>query len=114
MDRVWRTEGLDWWPCELPSESEYDNARANLERNDWRVDYVISHTCATDMLSRTLWPDTGWNHPETDRLTGFFNELEEKLSYKRWYYGHFHRDRNLDDRHTVLFEQVVRIGDGVT
>ena len=111
---MWRTEGLDWWPCELPSESEYDNARANLERNDWRVDYVISHTCATDMLSRTLWPDTGWNHPETDRLTGFFNELEEKLSYKRWYYGHFHRDRNLDDRHTVLFEQVVRIGDEVT
>lgn len=30
-----------------------------------------------------------------------------------WYFGHFHRDRDLDDAHTVLYNEVVRLGDGV-
>ena len=46
-----------------------------------------------------------------DRLTGFLDELEDRLDYKRWYYGHFHRDGNPDERHTVLYDRIVRLGD---
>ncbi len=110
-DMTWRAEGISWWPCELPSDAEYENARANLDCNNWQVDYVITHTCATSMLGRTLWPDYGWQTPTTDRLTNFFDELENNLGFKRWYYGHFHRDRDVDDRHAVLFDRVVPLGE---
>ena len=38
-------------------------------------------------------------------------ELEDHLDYKRWYYGHFHRDANPAERHTVLYDCIVRLGD---
>ena len=33
------------------------------------------------------------------------------MDYKRWYYGHFHRDANPAERHTVLYDRIVRLGD---
>ena len=63
------------------------------------------------MLSPTLYPDPGWERPDVDRLTGFLDELEDRLDYKRWYYGHFHRDGNPDEQHTVLYDRIVRLGD---
>ena len=32
MDKAYRTQGVSWWPQEMPSQEEYDNAAANLER----------------------------------------------------------------------------------
>lgn len=111
VDRDFRTLGVTWWPEELPSERNFEEARSNLERFGWKVDYVITHTCSTRLLPPTLYPQPGWDRPQVDRLTGFLDELEDRLDYTRWYYGHFHRDANTDERHTVLFDRIVRLGD---
>ena len=39
--------------------------------------------------------------------------LEDELSYKRWYYGHFHRDSDPAEKHTVLYDEVVSLGQSV-
>ena len=109
-DRQYRKEGRSWWPEEMPSEEETEHCRSSLDRVGWKVDYVITHTCSTRMLSPTLYPAPGWNYPAVDRLTAFFDELEDRLDYKRWYYGHFHRDANPAERHTVLYDCIVRLG----
>ena len=112
-DMDWRTPGIDWWPQELPSEKELAHADEVLAGCDWKVDYVITHTCSNRMLSHALYPDKTWQTPERDRFTGYLDTLEDQLSFRRWYFGHFHRDRDLDDAHTVLYNEVVRLGDGV-
>ena len=61
--------------------------------------------------STTLYPGPGWNCPAVDRLTAFFDELEDRLDYRHWYYGHFHRDANPAECHTVLYDCIVRLGD---
>lgn len=113
VDKQWRTPGADWWPQELPGEQNIEHALATLEANAWQVDYVVTHTCATRMLRYTLWPSAGWENPSTDVLTEFLDMLEDKLSYRHWYYGHFHRDADPDERHTVLYDEVVRLGQSV-
>lgn len=113
VDRQWRTEGLDWWPDELPGEEEFAHARATLDACGWEVDYVITHTCASRLLGKTLYPKEGWEHPARDRLTDFLDEVEERLSYRHWYFGHFHEDKDVDERHTLLFNEVVPLGAGV-
>ena len=113
VDKDLRVPGVDWWPQELPSEENIEHAIATLETNNWQVDYVITHTCSTRMLSFTLWPSSGWQHPETDILTNFLDMLEDELSYKRWYYGHFHRDSAPAEKHTVLYDEVVSLGQSV-
>lgn len=113
VDRAWRVPGLSWFPEELPSAAEYEEAERNLDRVGWKVDYVLTHTCATGLLPRALYPDTGWQAPERDKLTDFLESLERRLSYRRWYFGHFHKDRELDDRHTLLYQRVVRLGESL-
>ncbi|MBP3885629.1 MAG: metallophosphoesterase [Olsenella sp.] len=113
VDRFWRNPYKDWWPDEMPSKECLADARARLDEANWEVDYVVTHTCATRLLPATLRPDRGWENPDADRLTDFFDELEERLSFRHWYFGHFHRDRDVDNRHTVLYDRVVRLGDGV-
>ena len=111
VDREYRVPYSSWWPQELPDERDFDTARTKLDEVGWKADCVITHTCSTRMLSPTLYPDPGWERPDVDRLTEFLDELEDRLDYKRWYYGHFHRDGNPDKRHTVLYDRIVRLGD---
>ncbi len=41
------------------------------------------------------------------------DEVDWRLDYKHWYYGHFHKDVDVDEKHTLLFERIVPIGEGV-
>lgn len=112
-DRDLRVEGVDWWPDELPGDDELAHARETLDACDWHVDYVITHTCPSGLLAKALYPSPNWRHPDRDRLTDFLDEVDARLTYKRWYFGHFHADRDVDKRHTLLFDEVVRLGLGV-
>ena len=106
IDKAHRTEGKSWWAEELPSKEEYELALDNLEKHDFKVDYVISHCCATKWL-QILY---SW-HNEADELTQFFDYLEEtyNLQYEHWYFGHHHIDRKLDSRHTCLYDDIIEI-----
>ena len=35
-----------WWPQELPNEEEMEEGRHNLEKLNYKVDYVITHCCS--------------------------------------------------------------------
>lgn len=102
-DRIYREEGIDWWQEEIPSEGEREEALKNLEYADWKVDYVITHTAPDRMIQKIGAVN------RLDAFTGFLSMLEEKLEYKHWYFGHFHDDRELDARHTLLYQKVVQI-----
>lgn len=45
IDKAWRTPGLSWWPQEQPTMKEYDEGIRNLKDVDYKVDYILSHTC---------------------------------------------------------------------
>ena len=38
---------FSWWDLELPIEEEIQNGISNLEKVNYKVDYVISHCCPT-------------------------------------------------------------------
>ncbi|MBP3204541.1 MAG: metallophosphoesterase [Lachnospiraceae bacterium] len=103
-DKAYRRENVTWWPQELPDETEYEEALANLARYDFRVDYVITH-CIGNRMMREIGEE-GKAH---DRLTAFLDELEERLKYKQWFFGHFHQDRIVDERHRLLYQEVVEL-----
>lgn len=108
IDRELRVPGESWWPQEMPSDAELDEAIANLDAHSWQVDYVITHCCATSLISQVYDGDV-WQGP--DRLTEWFEILEHKLLFRTWYFGHHHRDRAIPPDHRALFYDVVRLGD---
>ncbi len=103
-DKEHRKEGVSWWPEELPSNSEYDEAIQNLDRHDWTVDYVISH-CVADSIQKRIS-----DYYEHDKLTNFLEVIiKQDLRYKHWYFGHYHEDKVIDEKHTCLYDRIIKI-----
>ena len=81
-----RTEEKDWWPEEVPSREDFENACRNLDRVGWKVDYVISHTCP--MSERILFGGSGRSADPTETM---LQELWDRgLEFGSWHFGHFH------------------------
>lgn len=96
-----------WWSQELPTEEELQEGRDNLEKVGYKVDYVITHCCATSIQNK-ICGYTGKKY-EPDILTDYLEELEHKLQYKKNYFGHYHINSCIDEKHTVLCENIIPI-----
>ena len=98
-----RINHISWWRQELPSDEEYSEALQNLERYNWQVDYIITHCAPTSIALM------GSRHNEADRLTDFLQEVQERAKYHYWLFGHYHDNKAIDEKHILLWEQIVRI-----
>ena len=103
IDKSDRIEGKSWWPQEIPSNDEFTTALTNLELNQWKVDYVLTHTTATDLMEQMK------DLRENSSLIKFLDMLKERLEYRHWYFGHFHRDCELDGEHSVLYQHIGKL-----
>lgn len=96
-----------WWPEELPSKKEMFDGLKNLEKEDYVVDYVITHCCATSIQDKIYAEDA--EYFEADELTDYFENLEKRLKYKHWYFGHYHYNQHIDEKHTVLYQPIIKL-----
>lgn len=104
---LYRIVGESWWPRELPTAEELQTGLDNLAKVDYKVDYVITHCCATDLQAAIVHY---LNKPsKADILTDYFQKLEGKLQYKHWYFGHYHYYLQTDEKHTVLYDDIVKL-----
>ena len=101
-DRERRKVGVSWWERELPSEEEFALARKNLALAENRVDYIFTH-CASGRMQDIVSPEK-----EKNALTDFLDSLEDGC-FREWYFGHYHKDFRADEKHTALFEKIVRL-----
>ena len=106
IDKYRRKEGISWWKEEIPNKKEYNEAFKNLDKHDWTVDYIISHT-----ISMRIMEQMGYIKENTT-LNKFFDMLEEDLEYKHWYFGHFHNSVGIDEKHTMIYNEIIELKDG--
>jgi len=101
---MYRVNHLSWWKEELPSEEEYQTARASLDRAGWEVDCIITHCCSTsvqDELSGRFY--------QADALTDFLEEVTQRCKFKYHFFGHYHMDRIIQKKYVLLYEQIIRL-----
>lgn len=105
VDKHLRTEGKTWWEQEIGSYSEFEHAASNLRAHDMKVDYILTHTTS----NRTIQKIDKW-FPQFDPTTNFLNKfVEEEVEYKRNFFGHFHQDRTIDDKHILLYNDIIEL-----
>ena len=46
-----------------------------------------------------------------DRLQRFLGELDGRLGYRAWFFGHYHGDKWCDARHRLIYRDIVPIED---
>ena len=107
LDRGWkpyRINHLSWWKEELASEEEMEEGRNNLAAHDNRVDFIVTHCCASsvqDAIGEGLF--------QKDRETEYLEEILQTVQFQKWFFGHYHDNRNVDEKKILLYEQIIRV-----
>lgn len=110
LDRNWipyRINHLSWWKEELPSEEEMQEALTNLEKHDFKVDYIITHCGSSDTQDMI----GGQGLYKKNILTEFLNRIKTEVEYKKWYLGHYHMDFNVTGTDVLLNKRIISLGE---
>ncbi len=102
--KLFRINKQSWWEGELPTKQEMAEGLINLEKNNWKVDYVMTH-CTASSTTAII----GDGHYGQDILTDYLQEIKDRLKFKKWFFGHHHIDKQISADEICLFEQIIRI-----
>ena len=109
IDQPLRKENVSWWPQEMPSKQECENGLTHLEKVNNQVDYILTHTAPDEtvyFLSTIKHYRIKGDVYQEFPLTTYLNDIQKKISYTHWYFGHFHVDRELWRNQTALFNTI--------
>lgn len=107
LDKGWlpyRINHISWWERELPTEAEMEEGIKNLADNDNEVDFIITHCCSSS--SQALYSGGSF---KPDMLTDYLEKIRQTCSFKKWFFGHYHDNRNINAEEILLYEQIIRI-----
>lgn len=99
-----RVLGKYWWAKEMPSQSEMDQGRKNLEGIGYKVDYILTH-CLPSVYQQKL-PDAS-RYP-LNPLTNYLEEIDRICQYTHWYCGHYHREKEVG-KISIVYDRIVPI-----
>lgn len=106
FDKYMREEHVSWWAEEVYDKDELFNAISNLIRVGYKVDYVITHTAPKRFLNNL---DVHLQGAESCPVAKLLGDLSNKISWKKWYFGHFHTDVDINEVVACVYECVVKI-----
>lgn len=99
-----RVNHVSWWKQELPSEAEYEETRKNLEKVNYKVDQIWTHSAPSSVVDII-----GRGEYSHDHLTDFLQWVHENVEYKHWLCGHYHENKMLNPQFAILYEQIIPI-----
>ena len=94
----WKEMGLSY-PGEEPTEQEINTAYINLEKRGLEVDYILTHKYEET-------PGKGTICAKLQELAQF---IDDKVKFKKWYSGHWHREKEIDEKHIVIYDKLTAL-----
>lgn len=110
MGLPYRIKNLSWWELELPTEEEMEEGLLNLKKHNNQVDYVITH-CVSNRIQMQIDPPP-FNIYKENCLTDYLDKIEDLVTCKKWYFGHYHDNASIDERHLMLYDKILNIREG--
>ena len=106
VDKYYRLQkGWAWFKDEQPSEKTKLYTIENLEKNNWNVDAVLTHTCPVETIPTHLFL-SGIDQSKVDKSTEIWlQEVSDKLDFKKWYFGHYHGEW-INGKYELMFENI--------
>ncbi len=47
---------------------------------------------------------------KVDYLNEYLEEVRQRVKFKKWFFGHYHDNRNVNAEEILLYEQIIQIG----
>ena len=106
VDKWYRIKNnYGWFSDEQPSEEIKQYVEKQLDETNWTVDVVLSHTTPYQYRPIDLFSDFIDQSTVDNSTEKWLRSIEEKLTYDKWYAGHFHCDRKVD-KLQIMFKNV--------
>lgn len=95
VDKQYRLlHGYKWFKEEQLTKKEMDTILAKVKGKHF--DIVLSHTCPYKYEPREVFMQ-GLDQSKVDKsMEHFLDEIEENISYDKWYCGHYHTEKQVD------------------
>ena len=104
VDKNVRIEGFDWFPEEIPTHEEYEEGLDNLEKHNYSVDYIITHSAPREVAAALGYGEE--THDEI-ALRRYFQQIADEAEYRMWFFGHFHEDEIIEDVFVAMYNEIV-------
>lgn len=104
LELPYRINHVSWWQQELPSQEEMEEGRRNLAAYGNAVDFIVTHCCASS--TQILLGGAGYR---PDIETAYLEEILRNTRFRKWFFGHYHGNRNVNAREILIYEQMIRI-----
>jgi 3-oxoacid CoA-transferase subunit A len=106
VDKSYRiANNWGWWPDEQPSETIKERVEQRLGEENWNIDVVLTHTSPLKYEPVETFIQ-GIDQSFVDKSTEqWLDKIEGKLTYKKWYCGHYHTQKVID-RLRFMFEDI--------
>ena len=106
-DRKYRMDnGLPWYEDEQPSEIIKQRVEETLNKVNWCVDYMLTHTCPYRFIPDETITNKCGNPDRSTEL--WLDSIEKRLNYRSWYCGHWHCDKQIEKinflYNTIIFQ----------
>ena len=111
IDSYLRTMYVDWWPEENISSADMTNAYFNLERHNFKVDYVLTHAAPEDIAEIVLKNGLNVTNIYDDPNAKALSVILSDIKFKKWYFGHYHIDYKVNNLFQCLYTSIIKLGD---
>lgn len=97
---------------EIPSSQEMLTGVSNLEKNGYKIDYIITHEPPSKIRDFLLLSNN--KTLRVTALSAYFDELSQQTEFSKWYFGSLHIDKFISSTYAALFKNIVSIDDSST
>lgn len=94
-DIEYRIPHQSWWPQEVASFCEREEAIANLAAHNNKVDYIITHDAPENVARRLIRYSGDWSRRLDEYEKWLQENIADKVEFKTWFHGHHHMDLDL-------------------
>ena len=94
VDKYYRLQnGWEWFRHEQLTKEEMARGQAIIEKNNFKFDIVLSHTCPIMYEPTDLFLNQVDQSTVDKTMERYLGEIEYKIDYKLWCWGHYHKYR---------------------
>ncbi len=86
---------------ELPSDEELALGEENLEKMDWKVDYIITHEPPASIKEFM-----NFEVRQLSYMHYYFDKIKDKCKFKMWYFGKVHINKTIPAKYRCNFDDV--------
>ena len=106
VDKYYRlTFGAKWFADEQLTKTEKEAIYTNIPE---KLDFILSHTCPEKYIPTEMFLK-GLDQSSVDRsMEEFLDKIEDKVNYNKWYCGHWHCDKRIDNMQ-FLFNDIIEM-----